>query len=93
MDRISHKIFRFYQTETLEQYLRYSIQDKPKDMKRHVQTLRTNKVKKAQLKLSKHKELGVRSKIDIHQVASLMDTISGRADVKNEAILFSIHMN
>ncbi len=62
-------------------------------MKRQVQTLRTNRVKKAQLKLSKHKELGVRSKIDIHEVASLMDTISGRANIKNEAILFSLHMN
>lgn len=93
MDRISHKIFRFYQTETLEQYLRYSIQDKPTDMKRYVQTLRTNRLKKAQLKLSKHKELGVRSKIDIHEVASLMDTVSSRANIKNEPILFSLHMN
>ena len=63
------------------------------DMKRNVQTLRTNNVKKAQIKLSKHKELGVRSKIDIHEVASLMDTVSGRTKVENETMLFSIHMN
>lgn len=62
-------------------------------MKRNVQTLRTNKVKKAQLKLSKHKELGVKSKIDIHEVASLMDTLKGRTDIENETMLFSINMN
>lgn len=62
-------------------------------MKRNVQTLRTNKVKKAQLKLSKHKELGVRSKIDIHEVASLMDTLRGRTNIENETMLFSINMN
>lgn len=93
MDRISHKIFRFYQTETLEQYLRYSSQDTRTGMKRNVQNLRINRVKKAQLKLSKHKELGVRSKIDIHEVASLMDTVSGRTNIKNEAMLFSLNMN
>ncbi|MFL2664083.1 MAG: hypothetical protein ACJ0F1_04110 [Crocinitomicaceae bacterium] len=62
-------------------------------MKRNVQTLRTNKVKKAQLKLSKHKELGVKSKIDIHEVASLMDTLRGRTNIENETMLFSINMN
>ena len=62
-------------------------------MKRNVQTLRTNKVKKAQLKLSKHKELGVKSKIDIHEVASLMDTLKGRTNIENETMLFSINMN
>ena len=62
-------------------------------MKRNVQTLRTNKVRKAQLKLSKHKELGVKSKIDIHEVASLMDTLRGRTNIENETMLFSINMN
>ncbi|MAA57157.1 MAG: hypothetical protein CL855_01580 [Cryomorphaceae bacterium] len=62
-------------------------------MKRNVQTLRTNKVKKAQLKLSKHKELGIKSTIDIHEVASLMDTLSGRTNIENETMLFSINMN
>jgi hypothetical protein len=57
-------------------------------MKRNVQTLRTNRVKKAQLKLSKHKELGVKSTIDIHEVASLMDTLRGRSNIENEAISF-----
>ena len=63
------------------------------DMKRNVQTLRTNRVKKAQLKLSKHKELGVHSTIYIHEVASLMDTLKGRTSVKNDTLLFSINMN
>tara|TARA_B100001059_G_C17543909_1_gene431806 strand:+ start:342 stop:530 length:189 start_codon:yes stop_codon:yes gene_type:complete len=62
-------------------------------MKRNVQTLRTNRVKKAQIKLSKHKELGVRSNINIHEAAYLMDTVSGRANLENETMLFSLHMN
>ena len=62
-------------------------------MTRNVQTLRTNRVKKAKLKLSRHKQLGIKSKIDIYEVASLMDTVSGRTKVENETMLFSIHMN
>ena len=62
-------------------------------MKRNVQTLRTNRVKKAQLKLSRHKHLGIKSKIDIHEVASLMDTLTNRTRIENETIFFSIHMN
>ena len=62
-------------------------------MKTNIQTLRTNKVKKAKMKLSKHRELGIESKIDIHEVATLMDTLKDRSSVENEALLFSINMN
>lgn len=66
---------------------------KPIDMKSNVQTLRTNKVKKAKMKLSKHRELGIDSTIDIHEVATLMDTLKNRSTVENDALLFSINMN
>ena len=62
-------------------------------MTRNVQTLRTNRVKKAKLKLSRHKQLGVKSKIDIYEVASLMDTLNNRTRIENETMLFSVHMN
>jgi len=62
-------------------------------MTRNVQTLRTNRVKKAKLKLSRHKQLGIKSKIDIYEVASLMDTLNNRTRIENETMLFSVHMN
>lgn len=62
-------------------------------MKQTVQTLRINKVNKAKLKLSKHKELGEHSTLDIHEVAFLMDTLKGRAIVQNDTLEFAIHMN
>jgi hypothetical protein len=62
-------------------------------MKANIQTLRSNKVRKAQLKLSKHRELGTQSSINIHEVASLMDFLENRENVENESLLFSIHMN
>jgi hypothetical protein len=62
-------------------------------MKRNIQTLRTNKVKNARLKLSKHRELGTDSTIDIHEVASLMDLVKNRTNVENDSLMFSINMN
>jgi hypothetical protein len=62
-------------------------------MKRNIQTLRTNKVKNARLKLSKHRELGTDSPIDIHEVASLMDLVKNRTNVENDSLMFSINMN
>ena len=62
-------------------------------MKKNIQRLRTNKVRIAQLKLSKHKSMGTLSNINIHEVASLMDVVQNRSRVKNESMLFSVHMN
>tara|TARA_Y100000589_G_C26613385_1_gene411186 strand:- start:245 stop:433 length:189 start_codon:yes stop_codon:yes gene_type:complete len=62
-------------------------------MKKNIQKLRTNKVRKAQLKLSKHKSMGTRSNFSIYEVASLMDVVQNRSQMKNESMLFSIHMN
>ena len=62
-------------------------------MKKNIQRLHTNKVRKAQLKLSKHKSMGTRSNFSIHEVASLMDVVQNRSQIQNEAKLFSIHMN
>ena len=62
-------------------------------MKKNIETLRTNKVRKAQLNLSKHKSMGTQSNFSIHEVASLMDVVNNRSQIKNESMLFSIHMN
>ena len=62
-------------------------------MKKNIQRLRTNKVRIAHLKLSKHKSMGTLSNMNIHEVASLMDLVQNRSLVKNESMLFSVHMN
>ena len=62
-------------------------------MKKNIQRLRTNKVRKAQLKLSKHKSMGTLSNISIHEVASLMDVVQNRTQLTNDPMLFSVHMN
>tara|TARA_B110000285_G_C14697812_1_gene412055 strand:- start:135 stop:323 length:189 start_codon:yes stop_codon:yes gene_type:complete len=62
-------------------------------MKSNIQTLRTNKVRKAHLKLSKHRELGMDSPIDIHEVASLMDLVNKRTNVENDSLLFALNLN
>ena len=60
---------------------------------KNIQTLRTNKVRKAQLKLSKYREMGTESPIDIHEVASLMDLVKNRTNIENDTLMFSINMN
>lgn len=45
------------------------------------------------MKLSKHRELGAESTIDIHEVATLMDTLKDRSALENESLLFSLNMN
>lgn len=62
-------------------------------MKKNIQRLRTNKLRKAQLKLSKHKSLGTHSNMSIHEVALLMDVVQNRSTIANDSMLFSVNMN
>ena len=62
-------------------------------MKKNIQKLHTNKVKRAQLTLSKHRLLGPRSTINIQEVALLMDVVQNRSQLVNDSMLFSVHMN
>ena len=55
-----------------------------------------NSIKLAELKLNQHKVQGVKSTLDVFQVAHLMDTIKYGNDVKrphNSSIFYNINAN
>ena len=55
-----------------------------------------NSIKLAELKLNQHKVEGVKSTLDVFQVAQLMDTIKYGNDVKrphNSSIFYNINAN
>lgn len=55
-----------------------------------------NTVKLAQYKLSQHRVQGTKSKLNIFEVAQLMDSIKSAEQMKNipsNSIFHSIHMN
>jgi hypothetical protein len=55
-----------------------------------------NSIKLAELKLNEHKVQGVKSTLDVFQVAQLMDTIKYGNDVKrphNSSIFYNINAN
>lgn len=55
-----------------------------------------NTVKLAQYKLSQHRLQGTKSKLNIFEVAQLMDTIKTAEQIKsssNNSIFYSIHPN
>ena len=61
----------------------------------HTESLRTKSLHQAKLKLSKHRELGEQSHLDVFQVADLMDKIihAGKETEQDNSIFFSIGMN
>jgi len=61
----------------------------------HTESLRTKSLHQAKLKLSKHRELGEHSHLDVFQVADLMDKIihAGKETEQDNSIFFSIGMN
>lgn len=64
-------------------------------MTTHIQKLRNKSVRQAEMKLSKHREMGIKSPFNVFEVAELMDTLKN-ADCPNsqsEAIFFSVNMN
>jgi hypothetical protein len=61
----------------------------------HTESLRTKSLHQAKLKLSKHRELGEQSHLNVFQVADLMDKIinAGKETEQDNSIFFSIGMN
>ncbi len=61
----------------------------------HTESLRTKSLHQAKLKLSKHRELGEESHLNVFQVADLMDKIihAGKEQEHDNSIFFSIGMN
>jgi hypothetical protein len=61
----------------------------------HTESLRTKSLHQAKLKLSKHRELGEQSHLNVFQVADLMDKIihAGKEMEQDNSIFFSIGMN
>lgn len=59
------------------------------------ESLRTKSLHQAKIKLSKHRELGSKSLLNIFQVAQLMDKIinDGKEAEQNNSIFFSVGMN
>ena len=59
------------------------------------ESLRTKSLHQAKLKLSKHRELGEQSHLNVFQVADLMDKIihAGKETEQDNSIFFSIGMN
>jgi len=57
--------------------------------------LRTKSLHQAKLKLSKHRELGEQSNLNVFHVADLMDKIihAGKETEQDNSIFFSIGMN
>jgi hypothetical protein len=61
----------------------------------NTESLRTKSLHQAKLKLSKHRELGEQSHLNVFQVADLMDKIinAGKETEQDNSIFFSIGMN
>ncbi len=68
---------------------------KQKIMTTYIQTLRNKSILQAQNKLSKHRELGTKTNLDVFQVAELMDTLkfSSMEDENKASVFFSVNMN
>ena len=61
----------------------------------YTESLRKKSLHQAKLKLSKHRELGEESHLNVFQVADLMDKIihAGKDQEQDNSIFFSIGMN
>lgn len=64
-------------------------------MTNYQKSLRSKVARDAKLKLSVHREKGIRSQMTIFEVAELMDQINrcNRADEKEQSIFFSMSLN
>jgi len=64
-------------------------------MTTYMQSLRTKTIHQAQLKLSKHRELGELSNLNVFEVADLLDKIkkANTSEVEENSIFFSVNMN
>jgi hypothetical protein len=64
-------------------------------MTAYIQTLRNKSVQSAQSKLSKHKELGTKTNLNVFEVAELMDTLkfSDLQEETKSSVFFSMNLN
>ena len=64
-------------------------------MTTYMQSLRTKTIHQAKIKLSKHRDLGERSSLNIFQVADLMDRIHNASKKVEDtnSVFFSVSMN
>ncbi len=64
-------------------------------MTAYIQTLRNKSVQSAQNKLSKHRELGVKTDLNVFEVAELMDTLkfSNPQEESKASVFFSLNLN
>ena len=64
-------------------------------MTAYIQTLRNKSIQSAQNKLSKHRELGTKTTLNVFEVAELMDTLkfSNLEEDSKSSVFFSIILN
>jgi hypothetical protein len=64
-------------------------------MTTYIQKLRNKTVRQAEMKLSKHREMGIKSPFNVFEVAELMDTLKNAEfpNEQTETIFFSVNMN
>ena len=68
---------------------------KLKIMTAYIQTLRNKSIQSAQSKLSKHRELGTKTNLNVFEVAELMDTLkfSNFQEETKASVFFSLNLN
>jgi hypothetical protein len=68
---------------------------KLKIMTAYIQTLRNKSIQSAQNKLSKHRELGTKTTLNVFEVAELMDTLkfSNFQEESKASVFYSIILN
>jgi hypothetical protein len=64
-------------------------------MTTYIQKLRNKSVRTAEMKLTKHRELGIKSPYNVFEVAEFLDTIKNAESGNSHAdtIFFSVNMN
>ncbi len=64
-------------------------------MTAYIQTLRNKSIQSAQSKLSKHRELGTKTNLNVFEVAELMDMLkfSNFQEETKSSVFFSLNLN
>lgn len=64
-------------------------------MTTYIQKSRNKSVQNAEMKLSQHRELGIKSPYNVFEVAEFLDTIKNAdsGNIQAETIFFSVNMN
>jgi hypothetical protein len=64
-------------------------------MTTYIQKLRNKAVRNAEMKISKHREMGIKSPYNVFEIAEMMDTIKNAetGNTQPETIFFSVNMN